>query len=223
MGASIGWFPIAGALVGALLVTLDACGRFILDLAVVNALLVAALVAITGALHLDGVIDTIGGVVAGPGRGPQLTAMHDAHASPAGAVAGCLLIYATYAAVTALPMSVRATALFIAPIAGRTAILLGYRLFPYARPEPGSSQALKAGATPFRTAVGVAAATGMAAGVATIGGVTVLLVALLPGLILARFASRHFRGLTGDILGAICETSQIAALLAAPLLQIVSG
>lgn len=219
LGASVGWFPLVGAVVGLLLVTVDVLARPLLHAAVVDALLVATLVMVSGALHLDGLIDTVDGLSAGPDRATQLASMREAHASPVGAFAGCAALLATYAAIAGLPAGLRGVGLFLAPVAGRTAILLAYHSYPYARPDLGFSRALKDGATGMRTALGVASAAAVAGAVSSIGGLAILALALSWMHLAAFVSTRRLGGITGDVQGAICESSQLLVLLAAPALQ----
>lgn len=219
LGASIGWFPAVGAAIGGLLLLVDTAARALFHPAVASALDVVALVAITGALHLDGVIDTADGFAAGPGRESRLAAMHQAHAGTTGTLAGCLVVLVTYIAIASLADEVRWIALIVAPTAGRTTTLLSYYLYPYARPEHGFSRALKDGATPFRAAVGLATAAGVAAGVATVAGLIILGAGLACSLLASRIAAQQLGGLTGDVIGATGELSQLTTLITAALLQ----
>lgn len=216
-GRGIAWFPIVGALIGFLLAFLDEVLRHVVAAPVANALLVAGLAALTGALHLDGLIDTADGLAAGHSVQAQLAAMRRTVAGVPGAVAGCLMIFSTYLALGALDHSVRTAALVIAPLCGRTAILLGYAAYPYGRDEETLSSALKRGATWPRAALGLVAAFAISLAIAGAAGVAVVAAALTGGLILGRLALRRLPGLTGDLHGAICETCQLAALLLAPV------
>lgn len=219
VGASIGWFPAVGAALGIILVTFDTFASRILAASVVDALLVLSLVALTGGLHLDGVIDTFDGFAAGPNPESQLAAMRQTHAGAYGALAGVLMLLATYAAISALSAPLRAATLFIAPIAGRTAILIAYYLYPYARPDPGVSQSLKRGATLPRALAGLTTAAALVGATGAFGGLAALILILGWTHVVARAAIRRLGGLTGDVLGMICESSQLLALLAVPTLR----
>ena len=223
LGASIGWFPLVGAALGSILLAVDLGAGQFLDAHVVDALLVATLVALTGALHLDGVIDTLDGFTAGPDRQVQLDAMRETRAGTAGAIAGILTLLATCAAITALPPFGRMPTLFIAPLAGRTAILLAYSLYPYTRPGPGLSHSLKRGATPRRMLGGIAAAAALAGAAGGIGGLAVLVLVLGWVHGVASISCRRIGGLTGDVIGAICEGSQLITLIALPFLHLPGG
>lgn len=216
-GRGIAWFPIVGALIGLLLVFLDEVLRHIVAAPVANALLVAALASLTGALHLDGLIDTADGLAAGRGVQAQLAAMRRTVAGVPGAVGGCLMIFSTAVALGALDHSVRAAALVLAPMCGRAVILLGYAAYPYGRDEETLSSALKRGATWPRAFLGLTATFGIGLTIAGAGGAAVVATALAGGLILGRLALRRLPGLTGDLHGAICEVCQLTALLLAPL------
>lgn len=216
LGRGITWFPIVGALIGLLLAFLDEALRHVVSAPVANALLVAALAMLTGALHLDGLIDTADGLAAGRTAQAQLAAMRRTVASVPGALAGCLMIFTTYVALGTLEGSVRPAALVLAPMCGRAVILLGYAAYPYGRDEETPSRALKRGATWHRAVIGLAATYSIAMAIAGAGGVVVVSTALVGGLVLGRLALMRLPGLTGDLHGAICEVCQLAALLLAP-------
>lgn len=215
LGRSIGWFPAVGAFLGLFLAAADSTGRLIFDPPVVDALLVTALAAATGALHLDGLVDTFDGLSA-PTPEARLAAMRKAAAGPLGAVAACSTMLATYAVLSAFDSPSRAAALVLAPTAGRTSILVAYHLYPYARPEVGVSAALKAGATAPRTLAGLAFAAAVSAVVGGAGGLALLGASLVLMVAVAHLALSRIPGLTGDVHGAICEITQLSALGLAP-------
>ncbi len=216
LGRSVVWFPLAGALIGLMLAVVDQAAVRIFAPTVANAAVVFALVAITGAFHLDGLIDAVDGLTSGPDAATRLAAMRQRVAGVPGALAGCGMVFALFVALGNLPLEARFAGLVLAPMCGQSAILLGYALFPYGRSEPGLSLAMKEGATPLRSllglgvGIGVAAIAGQAAGLALIAGALVVSVSL------GQLALRRLPGLTGDIHGAICEVTQLGVLLAAP-------
>jgi len=217
VASAVGWFPAVGALLGFILVAIDVLARPWIDGGVLAALILAALVGVTGAFHLDGLVDSVDGLSAGPDATNRLAAMREAVAGPRGALGACIVLLADFVAIGALPAAIRPTALFCMPLCGHTAVLVAYRLYPYGRSEPTLSAHLKRGATTPATILGMgfaAAACFVAGGV---GGLALL--ALAFGLMhaIALVALNRLPGLTGDVHGAICEVSQLAVLLAAPL------
>lgn len=216
VAASVGWFPAVGAVLGLALVAIDAAARLAFDPVVVNALLVAFLVIVTGAFHLDGLIDSVDGLTAGPDAPARLAAMRLAVVGAPGAVAACIILLADFTALATLAGNVRPMALFLAPICGRTAILAAYRLYPYGRAEQTLSSHLKASATTTSALVGGAFAAAACLAVAGAGGLALLVLSLGVMHAIAAVALGRLPGLTGDVYGAICEVSQLVVLLAAP-------
>ena len=196
---------------------LDAVLRPLLAPPVVDALLVTTLVVLSGALHLDGLVDTCDAVCAPAGPETRLALMHDSRAHDAGTIAACLLLLAKFAALRALPATARVPALLAAPLLARWAIVVAYWAYPYARSTPGASLALKTHASTAR----VAAATlfTLAALVLAIGPGALLVLggAGLAIHLLAAFIRTRLPGLTGDTYGAIAELVETLALVLVPL------
>lgn len=215
LGRSIGWFPLVGATIGAIVVGLNFLFDAMFHPAVAAALTVAALVAISGALHLDGVIDTADGLAAGGGTA-GLATMREPGASASGVAAGCLVLFATYAALLSMPDGHRSATLLLAVMGGRATILLSYHLFPYARPGPGFSAVLKREATHTRVLVGLLAGSLVAGGVAGLAGLLLMAGAGAVALLIGFPIGRRLGGLTGDVHGALCEVAQLATLVIGP-------
>jgi adenosylcobinamide-GDP ribazoletransferase len=216
VGRSVAWFPLIGLLIGALVLGVDRLASLVVAQPVADAIVVWTLVAVTGALHVDGLIDTADGLAGGPDADARLEAMRQSTVGVPGALAGCAIIFAGYAALSGLAGAARPIALLLAPLCGRSAILLGYGVFPYPRPGPGVSRSFKEGATRAHVAMGLLFAAGAAALVAGVHGLLMLFLALGLALGIGRLVLARVPGLTGDNHGAICELTQLAALVGAP-------
>jgi adenosylcobinamide-GDP ribazoletransferase len=217
LGAALVYFPAVGAVVGVLLIALDAALRPLLAPAVVDALLVATLVVVSGALHLDGLVDSCDAVCTRATPEARLALMHDSRAHAPGTIVACLIVLAKFVALGALPAALRAPALLAAPLLGRWAIVVAYRAYPYARRTPGASLALKAQATAPR-----AVAATLFAGVVLMlalgpAGLLVLAGAGAAVHLLASGFRTRLPGLTGDTYGAIAELVETLTLVLVPL------
>lgn len=93
MGRSISWFPVVGALIGVLLVSVAQLHLW-LPPEVVAGLVLAVWIWSTGALHLDGLADTADGWLAGGDHQRALEIMKDSRIGTGGGVAlvGLLLL-----------------------------------------------------------------------------------------------------------------------------------
>src|SRR5689334_16937225 len=129
------WFPAIGLLIGGILVAIDRLASKSLPPASIDVLLVVALAAVTGALHLDGLADAADGLWGGHDVEGRLEIMRDVHAGTFGIVAIASVLALKWAGVAALPRGVRIETLLVAPCAARLAMLSAIAAFPYARHE----------------------------------------------------------------------------------------
>src|SRR5512139_1335636 len=90
LGRATAMFPLVGLTIGGLLLGLDWLVAPWLPRPLTAALLVTALAAVTGALHLDGLADVCDGLAARGNRERFLAVMKDSHVGAAGAVAVAL-------------------------------------------------------------------------------------------------------------------------------------
>ncbi len=218
VGRAALFFPLVGALLGALSVGVRLALDPFLTPLLVAALVVAVGALATGALHLDGLADTADGFGGGRTREDVLRIMRDHAVGAYGAVALVLLVGVKIAAIAALVEARRADAfLVVAPALARWATVpLGYAL-PYARQDQSTGAAAShmgkvevAGATLLAGAIAVSLAGWRGA---ACWGAVILITAVT-----ARVCLRRIGGVTGDTLGAnteICET--LALVLAVAL------
>jgi adenosylcobinamide-GDP ribazoletransferase len=177
---------------------------------VAAALLLALWVLATGALHLDGFLDSCDGLFGGHTPESRLRIMRDERAGAFAVIGGILLLLVKYSCLAAL--SSRAIPIIIAATLARGGMAAAIVLLPYARAEglgrwmkdhTGRRQAAMATLTVVATAILTAQWLGLIA----IGAAVVATLAL------AAFVMRRIPGFTGDIYGALCELLETLILL----------
>ena len=208
-GQSLTYFPLVGLILGAILLGLHYGLTLILPPPVVNALLIIALIILTGAHHLDGFIDTCDGVIAGKSKKERLAIMSDSKVGAFGIVGAILLLLLKYASLSSAPIL---PSLLLMPTLSRWTMVSIIFTFPYAK-SSGMGLAFKQGASWQRLTIATAIA--LIAAVALLKWWGLVLVTAL-GLIAFGIAS-YFRsrlgGLTGDNYGAINELAEVLVLL----------
>ncbi len=217
VGESLAYFPLIGLVLGLGLAGLDWGLGLVLPASVVNAMLVVALVVVTGALHMDGLMDTCDGLGGNRTRQERLHAMRDSHVGAFGVVGAICIILIKYASLGGLPDSARIAALVLMPTLGRWTVVLALFTFPYVRPS-GLGMVFKEQATLLRTLVATAVCLGAALAFFGPGGPALMVGVGLLALGLAGFLRRLLGGLSGDTYGAIAEVSEAAALVLAILI-----
>lgn len=215
-GARAAWaWPLAGAVLAAM-ASLVGWGALALGLPAPMAALLSlgALVMLGGALHEDGLADTVDGFWGGWTRERRLEIMRDSRVGSYGVIA---LVWTLALRGVALWLlfeagpGAAAAALVTSAMLSRAAMAGAMAALPHAR-ESGLAQAQ--GRPPVAT-VAVAVALALAAALILCGMPGLLaaaMAALVAGLI-ARLAMARIGGQTGDVLGAVQQGAEIAALL----------
>jgi adenosylcobinamide-GDP ribazoletransferase len=215
LGRQTPLFPLVGALVGAVAAAADLLAGLAFGPLVRAAAAVAAGVWVTGALHLDGLMDTADGLGSHRSRERMLEIMRDSRVGAMGVIAGVLGLAAKFALVAELPPAWRWQALVAAPAVGRMAMAAAAGLFPSARRD-GDRPGLGAGFAAHVGKVQVAGAALLGLAVATaaggLRGAAAWAAAMLVALALAARISKTLGGLTGDTYGAVNEGAELAAL-----------
>ena len=179
-------------------------------LALAAGVVLLAWVALTGALHLDGLADSADAWIGGMGdRERTLAIMKDPRSGPAGVVAVVVVLLLKFAALASLPAS-GGSALLLVPLLARAGLMLAVLITPYAR-----SQGLASGlGEASRGACGCALAITVL--LALFWGWHGLLATVLSLVALAfwrQACMRRLGGFTGDTCGALAECLEALLLV----------
>ncbi len=213
VGRSLLWYPLVGLFIGLALATL---GWMLISASPIlrAALVLAAWVAITGALHLDGLGDSADAWMGGPGsRERTLAIMKDPYSGPGAVVVLVMVLLIKFAALETILVAGDWSLLLLAPTLGRVALPLLFLTTPYVR--PGGLGAALARHLPRRTGVAVVFVSALCVAV-TMGkaGIVSLVAAAAMFLVLRSMMLRRIHGTTGDTAGAMVELIETTVLVA---------
>jgi len=208
-GQSLTYFPLVGLILGAILLSLHYGLTLILPPPVVNALLIIALVILTGAHHLDGFIDTCDGVIAGKSKKERLAIMSDSKVGAFGIVGAILLLLLKYASLSSASIL---PSLLLMPTLSRWAMVGIIFTFPYAK-SSGMGLAFKQGASWQRLTISTAIALIAAVVLLKWWGLVLVAALWLIAFGIASYFRSRLSGLTGDNYGAINELAEVLVLL----------
>ena len=206
------YFPAIGALIG-----LAAGVAYVVTAGLTAPLLgaavaVAVLAVMTGALHLDGLADSIDGLMAHADAARRLEVMRDPRLGSYGVTAIAVVLLLEVAAISSMS-PVRALAgLVIAGALSRLATLGIITFVPYVRQAGLGVAAWDERRRGLDLVVGAATAAAVCLLDWKRALVAIPLVALV-GVTLAVVARRRVGGATGDVCGAAAELCQLAVLL----------
>jgi adenosylcobinamide-GDP ribazoletransferase len=211
LGAAAPWFPVVGAAVGAVAGGVGWIARPSLGPTVSAVLAAGVLVAITGALHEDGLADCADALGArGGGRERRLAVMRDAAIGTFGALALGLWLLLLAGALGQLGRDDAFYALVVAVTTGRWAALLHAISTGAARSEGlGAGFEVSAPALTIATVIAAIAAIGLDG----VEGVGALAAGAASAALMTLWARRALGGRTGDTLGATVALTEAAVVV----------
>lgn len=210
VGRSIAFFPLVGLIIGVILSLLYYALHIVLPVTVVGAVVLAALAILTGAHHLDGLMDTCDGMVAGRTKEERLAIMSDTRVGAFGITGAGIILVLKYAAISS---SLTPAMLVAFPVISRWALTGAILMFPPAKTS-GAGFAVKssAGWPGYIWATLAALAVSILLNGLVMG--TALMACVLAVIYLAALIfTRLYGGLSGDNYGALVEIGEVLALL----------
>ncbi len=211
--ASLTWFPVVGALLGLAVGGLWWGAEQVWAAPVAAVLVVAADLALTGMLHMDGLIDSADGLLPHLPAERRLEVMAEPTVGAFGVIAAATVLVMRFAAFASL----NPTPLLVAGAwcASRTAMAVAARALPYARTEGGLARPFLGGDWRAVGAYGGVMAMAFGAAAAGVRGAVAVAVGLGASAAVVAMAKRRIGGFTGDVLGAAGVVGETASLVAA--------
>ncbi len=206
------YFPFVGFLLATLLYLVQLLFGLVLPRLALAAVLVVALVLLTGGLHLDGLMDTCDGLFGGRTRERRLEIMRDSRVGSFGILGGVCILLLKFALFASIEPRMLPLVFFLMLPCTRWAMVFALRVFPSARPD-GLGATFRQTVTLPRLILAAATAFLLALIVGHGVGILAWCVATGVALLLGTWATRMIGGLTGDIYGAIAECSEVVVLL----------
>lgn len=207
IGRSTVYFPVVGIVIGAILAVLHYLLGLVLPPSVVNVLLVATMVLLSGGLHLDGLVDTCDGIAGHGTPEERWQVMHDSRAGGFGVIGAALLLLVKFVSLNSVPQNLMMFTLLIAPVISRWTMIYAIFAYPYARPS-GLGKAFKQATGRWQFLLATVITLALAAGLFRLAGLAILFIVWLLVLATAFYLKRKFAGLTGDTYGAINEVAE---------------
>ena len=214
MGAAVGFYPVAGLILGLILAGVRFLFALVIPPLLSAALILALWVALTGALHLDGFLDSCDGLLGGFTPEQRLEIMRDERVGAYALAGGSLLLLTKFSALVSIPWII--PALVSAALLSRWGVAMVLVAFPYARSE-GLGRAVKNHAgwrqALLASIITLAVLALLAFWAPPVPVILSVVAAGLVSILFARFTLARLPGLTGDIYGAVNELVEVAVLI----------
>ncbi len=208
------YFPLVGVLIGLSLIAVDFILKPFFPDSIVNLFILLALILVTGALHLDGFMDSIDGLFSGGDKNRILEIMRDNKMGAFAVVAVIFLLLLKLSFLNEIQPDIRYSILILMPALSRwTAVYSAWR-YPYARKGEDGLGKLLAKLVGKKEFIGATIFVLILSGLLLrLKGIIIL--CLLFGIIflLAKWINKKIGGMTGDTYGAIIEIAEAAILI----------
>ena len=206
------WFPAVGVVLGLLLGAVWWGAAEVWPAPLAAALVVVADLALTGLLHVDGLVDTADGLLPPLATHRRLEVLADPHAGAFGVTTVAAVLLLRWSALTVLaPAPLLLAALWCT---SRTSMVVTARSLPYARPG-GLAEPFRGAGAAGAAVAGCLVAVGLAAWWRPLAGPVAVLAGAGAAAVVAVLARRRLGGFTGDVLGAAGVMAETAGLVVA--------
>ncbi|MBE0477958.1 adenosylcobinamide-GDP ribazoletransferase [Candidatus Aerophobetes bacterium] len=205
------FFPLVGFIIGILLFVMYLILRNYFSFWVTSAFILTGWIYLTGALHIDGLADTIDGLSGGKDKKEILAIMKDVRTGAKGTAAIVVLVLLKFSLLTQVVTSSTPQILMYIPLLSRWGILIGCFSVPYAR-EEGMGKSFS---FPGYPQIIIATLIVILSGIFLLGAFFLAPLIGVAGfsLLFSLYLKRKIGGFTGDTLGALNEMGEVIALL----------
>ncbi|MYA53326.1 MAG: adenosylcobinamide-GDP ribazoletransferase, partial [Dehalococcoidia bacterium] len=204
--------PLVGLGLGGILLGLDVAAREALPPLVVGAILVAALLVLTRAIHTEGFLDCCDGLFGGYGRQERLRILRDTHVGAFAVIGGAALLLLKWSGLAGIPDGASTGLLLAFPCLSRFGMVATMAPYPYVR-EQGLGTSFQEGRGWWQVVVASSTAAAVAVLFLGGGGAILLGVVAVMALGLGRWMTGMLGGMTGDTYGAVNEVGEVAVLV----------
>jgi adenosylcobinamide-GDP ribazoletransferase len=209
-------FPLIGALIGLLAGLFGRVISQFLPSLVVGALVLGFLLLITGLHHTDGLLDFGDGVMAHGSPERKIEIMHDQLTGAGGLSLGIMTFFITAAAIAELDSGIIIQGLMVTEVSAKLSMVVGAWAGKAVHEGTSSSflEAMHGKKGVARLIAALAISFGIGVPLLWIAGVVAVSVGIIVSLVMVGIAHRHFKSVTGDVLGATNELSRMVSLIA---------
>ena len=209
-------FPVVGAFIGLSAGLIAWLLLHALPATVVGILTVGFILLMTGLHHADGLLDFGDGIMY---QGPperKIEIMHDQQTGAGGLAMGLVTLLTTTFCIAGLKANIIVQSLIVSEVSAKLAMVVGAWVGRSAHTGMNTYfiNAMHGRYRNLRLTTALIISFGIAIPLLRIVGCTAVVMGLVSALIIVGVSNRHFKGVTGDVMGAMNELARMASLVA---------
>lgn len=208
-------FPLVGAFIGLLAGAFGWVAYQFLPSLVVGALVLGVLLLITGLHHTDGLLDFGDGVMAHGTPERKIEVMHDQLTGAGGLALGIMTYLITALSIAELNAGIIIQSVVVVEVSAKLAMVVGAWAGKPVHEGMGSSflAAMYGSKGDVRLLAALIISFVIAVPLLWLAGAVAVMAAVIAGFVMVWVAHRHFKGVTGDVLGATNELARLVSLV----------
>ncbi len=212
-GKGLVFAPFIGLIIGVVLAGAYYCLALIFTKVILAALTFIIYIVLSGGLHLDGLGDTFDGLFSNRSKERILEIMRDSRVGTNAVLAVLSIFILNITLLSEFTRSQIIGALLLMPVAGRIGSLVGAGISKYARAGEGLGKSFIDFCGLREIFIGLVIYFGIFYFILSLKGIIIAIVPVVSAIFFAKVFGRKIGGVTGDILGAICELNQTVFLI----------
>lgn len=210
-GKALAYFPLAGLVIGVVLVfTLFICD-FLPSLVKAAFLLIVSII-ITAGLHLDGFADTCDGFYGVRSKEEILKIMKDSHTGVMAVIGLVCLLLVKFSVIAGIPSDILGKILIVMAVFSRWSQVVACFSSEYVR-DQGKAKCFVEYAGKKEMVVSTVMAVALIFLIMQIKGIILFFISILPVLLFINYVQRKIGGMTGDTVGAVNEIAEASVFL----------
>lgn len=208
-------FPLVGAFIGLLAGIFGWVTSQFLPSLVIGALVLGFLLLITGLHHTDGLLDFGDGVMYHGSAERKIEIMHDQLTGAGGLTLGIMTFLITALSIAELNTGIIIQSIIVVEVSAKLSMVVGAWAGKAVHKGMGSSflEAMHGKKGTARLIAALVISFGIAVPLLWLEGAVTVMAAIIASLIMVGISHRHFKGVTGDVLGATNELTRMASLI----------
>lgn len=209
------FFPAVGAFIGLLVGLFAWLLLHVLPAMIVGVLTLSLILLITGLHHTDGLLDFGDGIMYQGSPEKKIEIMHDQQTGTGGLALGVVTILITTFCIAELNMDIITQSVIVSEVSAKLAMVAGAWVGTSAHEGMNTYfvNAMHERYRNLRLITSLATSFGVAMPLLWITGITAVMAGLITSLVIVGVSNRHFRGVTGDVMGAMNELARMASLI----------
>jgi len=208
-------FPLIGGFIGLLAGIFGWVLFYFLPGSIVGVLVLGLLLIITGLHHTDGLLDFGDGIMAHGSPERKIEIMHDQLTGAGGLSLGIMTFLVTALSFSELTSNIIIQSVIVVEISAKLSMVIGSWAGKSVHKGMNSPflEAMHGKKGSLRLIVALALSFGIALTLLGIVGIATVLTAIITSLFIVLLSHNHFKGITGDVLGATNELSRMTSII----------